>query len=150
MLAAFWRAPVVRGVLGEKLAALCRDAATGGGEAVGGQGADQVWHTPVSSPAGRKRIAQRFNAGLGSAAMEPVPSGTTETLLSHDLLSSLAGLEHAGAIVPALKRWAILGRPAGLETALQGVEMRPFSHLPVSASRRRGEEIRAAGRIRPR
>ncbi len=38
--------------------------------------------------------------------------------------SSLAGLEHAGAIGPALKRWAILGRPAGQETAWQETELR--------------------------
>jgi hypothetical protein len=54
MLAAFWRAPVVRGGAGEKLAALCRDAATGGGEAVGGRGADQVWHAPVSARQGER------------------------------------------------------------------------------------------------
>ena len=72
------------------------------------------------SPAGRKRIAQRFNAGIRGPAGGKVASGTIESLRPAGaesgprLLSSLRDLGASReAAFPALKRWAILCPPSG-------------------------------------
>ena len=87
------------------------------------------------SPAGRKRIAQRFNAGLGVAQVEQVPSGTAERRAAETTLLPSLGLEDiGGTIAPALKCLpaprrqagrAIRFRPDGLETAVQESKMHP-------------------------
>ena len=61
-------------------------------------------------PSGRKTIAQHFSAGSASVANQ-VPSGTKETV--RRLASSLKGLSGSPAAHPALKCWAIFGRPCG-------------------------------------
>ena len=65
--------------------------------------------------AGRKKKAQRFNAG-NKRPRRRVPSGTTETHDRDAILSSLRDLAWLRIGVPALKRWAILARPFGTET----------------------------------
>src|SRR6266699_3680713 len=65
-------------------------------------------------PAGRKKKAQRFNAG--NIRPRRVPSGTTEAHDRGAILSSLRDLPCLRIGVPALKRWAILARPFGTET----------------------------------
>ena len=78
-----------------------------------------VSYRAISSPAGRKRIAQRFNAGLRARGRNQVPSGTTErTLRGGRFLSSLRDLPLTWAPNPALKRWAIVERPSGTEMRL--------------------------------
>src|SRR6266566_6525751 len=65
---------------------------------------------------GRPTIAHRFIGGNPSGKKGQVPSGTKEiVVIPRRLLSSLTGLVPAGGVTPALKRWAIFGRPAGLK-----------------------------------
>ena len=82
------------------------------------------------SPAGRKRIAQCFNAGNSGSTRRPVPTGTTETLYCGSIfMPSLTGLNPCSAPGPALKRWAILFRPAGLKPAYAKPDLRPVAPL---------------------
>src|SRR5882762_8057136 len=80
------------------------------------------------SPAGRKKKAQRFNAG-NKRPRRRVLSGTTEAHDRGAILSSLLDLACLRNGVPALKRWAVLAclrrrvprrgrqaRPFGTET----------------------------------
>lgn len=59
----------------------------------------------ATSPAGRKKKAQRFNAG-NKRPRRRVPSGTTEAHDRGAILSSLRDLACLRIGVPALKRWA--------------------------------------------
>ena len=67
-------------------------------------------------PGGRKGIAQRFCAGCarGSGAS---PGRDERNVARFTPLSSLAGLFAATLASPALKRWAIFGRPCGTAAA---------------------------------
>ena len=80
---------------------------------LGRAGSSKTYSWP--SPAGRKKKAQRFNAG-NRRSRRRVPSGTTEAYDRGAILSSLRDLARLRIGVPALKRWAILVRPFGTET----------------------------------
>jgi hypothetical protein len=70
----------------------------------------------LKSRKGRPKIAHRFIGGNPSGKKGQVPSGTEEIVaIPERFLSSLTGLVSSGDVTPALKRWAIVGRPAGLE-----------------------------------
>ena len=72
--------------------------------------------TGRESRQGRPTIAHRFIGGNPSGKKGQVPSGTKEIVeIPGRLLSSLTGLVPSGDVTPALKRWAIVGRPAGLK-----------------------------------
>ena len=83
-----------------------------------GRGANQVLHTPVSARNGRKRIAQRFNAGPGAErGFSPVRDGR-KMLTQHSLSVVPVGTcPRIDPLFPALKRWAIRFRPSGLKPA---------------------------------
>ena len=69
------------------------------------------------SPERRKGIAQRGNAGVGRREGNQSRQGRKRACRPTTVLSSLTGLERAGREIPALKRWAMLFRPAGLKPA---------------------------------
>ena len=63
---------------------------------------------------GRPKIAHRFNGGNQAPRTGKAPLGAKETTTyAQRVLSSLAGLAPTPPTNPALKRWAILFRPAG-------------------------------------
>ncbi len=68
-----------------------------------------------------------FQRWVGAARAEPVRSGTAENLVAKPPFGlPLRDLATLGAGVPALKCWAILGRPAGLKPACEKPDVRPF------------------------
>ena len=90
----------------------------------------------LHSPAGRKRIAERFNAGWGLREAR-VRAGTAEWVsapsrLDNRFLSSLRDLEPFLTDHPALSYWAMVGRPYGSEKTTPTAVREP-------AQRRRAE-----------
>ena len=72
---------------------------------------------PTAVPKGRKKIAQRFIAGIGERHVES-PAGTKEFTVSesageNEPFCRPSGTFPSHASRPALKRWAILIRPFG-------------------------------------
>ena len=64
------------------------------------------------SPSGRKRIAQRFNAGFAGQEGNKSRQGRKNILDSTGALFRPYGAwTHVGIGCPPLKRWAIFGRP---------------------------------------
>ena len=94
---------------------LCRQIACGCGPAAGRRALFSP-RKAVFSPTGRPRIAQRFIAGWRVAREMQVPSGTTERS-PPKRRSVVPGGTCARRVghLPALKRWAMVGRPVGLE-----------------------------------
>ena len=78
----------------------------------------------VSSPAGRPRIAQRFNAGTIAPACSSPASDDRRSCDSRVSVVPVGTGSIDALPSPALKRWTILCRPAGLETAWQETEPR--------------------------
>lgn len=69
-----------------------------------------------SAPEGRLKGARRFNAGNLARKLHPRPVGAAEPrCLPRPPLRAGVGL--GGRVSPALKRWAIFGRPSGAKTA---------------------------------
>src|ERR1041385_5593375 len=75
-------------------------------------------------PEGRTKIAQRFNAGPANVRRQ-APKGRKKRWENQRALSSLAGLVPISGYNPALKRWAIVGRPAGLPLHVAASNFRP-------------------------
>ena len=68
--------------------------------------------TVLAVPAGRPRIAQHLSAGSASGPM-PSPVRDERNRAPSPPLSSLTGLSGSPVANPALKCWAIFGRPCG-------------------------------------
>ena len=65
-------------------------------------------------PAGRKTIAQRFNAGFGArGSNESRRDERTRCVLPHNFFRPFGAFGPCGRCHPPLKRWAIIERPCG-------------------------------------
>jgi hypothetical protein len=79
------------------------------------------WTAPVLLPEGGKRIAQRFNAGIGVPTRRPKSHGDDRGVHSPSASIVTVGsfVPHGtfpryARAIPAFKRWAMFFRPAGL------------------------------------